>query len=253
VLEEEPSLLTLEALGGDPEAQRYLEFNRFEGVTYFNREALELLLEALELLGKVRSEATGAAWKALLEPVARLAEEVGYEADAFFARLDRMARAAKPGLGRAAPKANPAKPVKGSPTAAKSKRAKTAVQADPAVTAPVSPEQSLAAQANLSAPTATPKTRSPKVQPESQLIPDDLTRIEGIGPKIAAALRAAGITTFAVLAKARETELRKALLAAGLRSAPRLETWAKQARYLAKGDEAGLERYVKKLAARRTR
>jgi predicted flap endonuclease-1-like 5' DNA nuclease/glycosidase len=253
VLEEEPSLLTLEALGGDPEAQRYLEFNRFEGVTYFNREALELLLEALELLGKVRSEATGAAWKALLEPVARLAEEVGYEADAFFARLDRMARAAKPGLGRAAPKANPAKPVKGSPTAAKSKRAKTAVQADPAVTAPVSPEQSLAAQANLSAPTATPKTRSPKVQPESQLIPDDLTRIEGIGPKIAAALRAAGITTFAVLAKARETELRKALLAAGLRSAPRLETWAKQARYLAKGDEAGLERYVKKLAAGRTR
>ena len=80
---------------------------------------------------------------------------------------------------------------------------------------------------------------------------DDLTRIEGIGPKMAAALQAAGIATFAQLAKAKEGGLRAALEAANLRFAPSLATWARQAAHLAKGDEKGFEAYTKKLTAGR--
>lgn len=75
---------------------------------------------------------------------------------------------------------------------------------------------------------------------------DDLKRIKGIGPKIAAALQAAGIRTFAELAKADKRTLQRALRSAGLRSARGLETWARQAAYLAKGDEQGLAKYLKR-------
>ena len=80
---------------------------------------------------------------------------------------------------------------------------------------------------------------------------DDLTRIKGIGPKMSAALQAAGISTFAALAKSKQAELKGVLEAAGLRFAPSLATWAKQASYLAKGDQKGFEVYTKKLAASR--
>jgi predicted flap endonuclease-1-like 5' DNA nuclease len=62
--------------------------------------------------------------------------------------------------------------------------------------------------------------------------PDKLTRIGGIGPKIALALNAAGITTFAELAAADESLLRAAITGAGLRLAPSLSTWPKQAQAL---------------------
>lgn len=62
---------------------------------------------------------------------------------------------------------------------------------------------------------------------------DDLTRIDGIGPKTAAALAAAGLGTFAALADASDDELRLALRAAGARASANLPTWAGQARALA--------------------
>lgn len=62
---------------------------------------------------------------------------------------------------------------------------------------------------------------------------DDLTRIDGIGPKTAAALAAAGLGTFAALADASEDALRAALRAAGARASANLPTWAAQARALA--------------------
>jgi predicted flap endonuclease-1-like 5' DNA nuclease len=80
---------------------------------------------------------------------------------------------------------------------------------------------------------------------------DDLTRIEGIGAKMATALEAAGITTFAALSRANPSTLRQALEAAGLRFAPSLPTWARQARYLEKGDEAGFKAYTDGLVAGR--
>ena len=61
---------------------------------------------------------------------------------------------------------------------------------------------------------------------------DDLTRIEGVGPKIGAALAAAGLATFAAVAAAAEDDLRGALTASGLRFAPSLPTWSQQARKL---------------------
>ncbi|NWF68197.1 MAG: ATP synthase F1 subunit gamma [Chloroflexi bacterium] len=80
---------------------------------------------------------------------------------------------------------------------------------------------------------------------------DDLTRIEGIGPKIAAALKAAGLHTFGQLAQASEDELKAAIQAAGLRLAPSLPTWAEQASYAASGNWDGLKALQKTLVGGR--
>ncbi len=64
--------------------------------------------------------------------------------------------------------------------------------------------------------------------------PDDLTIIEGIGPKIASTLQAAGITSFAQLANADISQLDQILKAAGLRLA-NPGSWADQARLAAEG------------------
>jgi len=81
--------------------------------------------------------------------------------------------------------------------------------------------------------------------------PDDLTRIEGIGPKMSAALIAAGIDTYAKLADTREDDLRNAIKSQGMRFAPSLTTWAEQAGYAAKGDWAGLATMQQNLKAGR--
>lgn len=80
---------------------------------------------------------------------------------------------------------------------------------------------------------------------------DDLTVIEGIGPKMSAALIAAGIDTFAKLAVADETILRAAISAAGMRFAPSLTTWPQQASYAARGDWDGLKKLTDTLTAGR--
>jgi predicted flap endonuclease-1-like 5' DNA nuclease len=68
--------------------------------------------------------------------------------------------------------------------------------------------------------------------------PDDLTRIEGIGPKIASVLQGAGITTFAQLADANPEDLAAILEAADprLRRLADPTTWPEQAA-LAAADE----------------
>lgn len=71
--------------------------------------------------------------------------------------------------------------------------------------------------------------------------PDDLKKIEGIGPKMARALNDAGIFTFAQLADANEEQLTQAVEDAGMRFAPSLPTWAEQAGYADKGDWDGLQ------------
>lgn len=80
---------------------------------------------------------------------------------------------------------------------------------------------------------------------------DDLERIEGIGPKMAAALHAAGIHTFGQLAEADDEARRAAIEAAGLTFAPSLVTWGRQARLLADGDEAGFLELTERLVAGR--
>lgn len=64
---------------------------------------------------------------------------------------------------------------------------------------------------------------------------DDLTRIEGIGPKISSLLQAAGITSFARLAETDQERLAQILQDANLRLA-KPGTWPEQARLAAAGD-----------------
>jgi len=63
---------------------------------------------------------------------------------------------------------------------------------------------------------------------------DDLTLIEGIGPKIKSVLYAAGLHTFADVAKTEVEELRQILLASGLR-VNNPATWPQQATLAAEG------------------
>ena len=71
--------------------------------------------------------------------------------------------------------------------------------------------------------------------------PDDLRRIEGIGPKISNVLQDAGITTFAQLAATETDRLREILSEGGIRIA-NPGTWPEQARLAAAGDWDGLKK-----------
>lgn len=80
-------------------------------------------------------------------------------------------------------------------------------------------------------------------EPAAPARPDDLKRIEGIGPKIASVLQAGGILTYAQLADSDPDQLRQILV----ESDPRLgritkpDTWPEQASLAAAGDWDGLE------------
>jgi predicted flap endonuclease-1-like 5' DNA nuclease len=76
---------------------------------------------------------------------------------------------------------------------------------------------------------------------KGQTVEDDLTLIEGIGPKSAEALKAAGIATFAQMAKLSPAELEKAVKDRKVRLVGSTETWPKQAELAAKGDLTALE------------
>ncbi len=69
--------------------------------------------------------------------------------------------------------------------------------------------------------------------PPPPVEPDDLTRIEGIGPKYASVLVEAGLTTFAQLAEMKPAQLQEIIRAATGR-APDPEGWIRQAASLSK-------------------
>ncbi len=73
------------------------------------------------------------------------------------------------------------------------------------------------------------------------LIPDDLTELEGIGPKVAKLLNGLGITTFKGLAEADLGKLREALDAAGYKYMEPAG-WVEQAALAAAGDAEGLKK-----------
>lgn len=81
---------------------------------------------------------------------------------------------------------------------------------------------------------------------EVKVTPDDLTKLEGIGPKVARVLNEAGITTFAALAQANPSELQKALSAAGMQMMDP-EGWIEQAALAAKSDWEGLQKLQEEL------
>ncbi|MDM4718988.1 helix-hairpin-helix domain-containing protein [Micromonospora sp. WMMA1363] len=109
--------------------------------------------------------------------------------------------------------------------------------AEPAATEPAATEPA------ATEPVAVPAPRRPVVIPPGRStsdagVGDDFRRIQGIGPKMAAALHAAGIRTYRQLAELDESSLRGTIRAAGLRAAPGLATWPQQAQVLADNQPA---------------
>ncbi len=74
------------------------------------------------------------------------------------------------------------------------------------------------------------------------LQPDDLTLIEGIGPKINTILHTAGVNTFTQLAALEPEKIMEILTAAGIRLAD-AKTWPEQARMAAAGEMERLRAY----------
>jgi large subunit ribosomal protein L21 len=94
------------------------------------------------------------------------------------------------------------------------------------------------------------KVKVAAAQPEVQGEADDLVRIEGIGPKVAEALNAAGITTFAALAESNVEDIQNILTEAGLKMMSP-EGWIDQAKLAAEGDWKGFEKLQAKLVGGR--
>jgi len=82
---------------------------------------------------------------------------------------------------------------------------------------------------------------------------DELTTIEGLGPKSAQALHAAGVTTFAQIASSTAEELEDIVkVKGGVRVLDgQTKTWPKQAQLLVDGDEAGFKKYTDHLVGGR--
>ena len=96
------------------------------------------------------------------------------------------------------------------------------------------------------APAKEPAAKAADAEPSE---PDDLTRIEGIGPKIASVLQEAGIKTFVQLAESSAEQLERIMVDAGGNLANLADpgTWPTQAKIAAKGKWVALERYQERL------
>jgi len=82
--------------------------------------------------------------------------------------------------------------------------------------------------------TVKPEAKKTKAVAEKAIVSDDLTKIEGIGKKIAELLKAENISTFSELSKATPKKLRAILDAAGNKfSIHEPATWPKQAKLAA--------------------
>ncbi len=88
---------------------------------------------------------------------------------------------------------------------------------------------------------AVAQAEAPVTPPAPAAAPDDLTLIEGIGPKVASALHAAGITTFAQVAAMTPEQLEQTLREQGVRLVGSTATWPEQARLAAAGDLTALQ------------
>lgn len=94
---------------------------------------------------------------------------------------------------------------------------------------------------------AQPKTEpEQEPEPEEASEPDDLSRIEGVGPKVAGLLNDAGITTFAALAETDVDKLNQ-LLEENELQFMEAESWPQQAALAAKGDWNAFEKLTAEL------
>ena len=118
----------------------------------------------------------------------------------------------------------------------------------PAVSVPVVH----AAAGSASAPAASAKPaaakKAAKGRGKARDGSDDLELIEGVGPKIAELLKAAGIDTFDALAKAPVAKVHEVLEAGGSNfNLAKPDTWAEQAALAASGDWAAFDKLTEAL------
>lgn len=95
----------------------------------------------------------------------------------------------------------------------------------------------LTSRRNGSQPEVWNESQAPAAHKE----PDDLTKLEGIGPKVAKVLNEAGITTFDELARANAAEVQKKLNDAGLQMM-NPDGWIEQAKLAAQGEMGALKK-----------
>jgi large subunit ribosomal protein L30 len=103
---------------------------------------------------------------------------------------------------------------------------------------------------------ATTKTSAPKASASTSSLPakylnkdgsEDITKVEGVGPKTKTILIEAGIDSFAKIAAKTPDEIRDIVKNGGGRSVPSIDTWPEQAALLASGDVEGFEKLAQEL------
>ena len=129
--------------------------------------------------------------------------------------------------------AKPAKKAEPKKAAPKAKAEKPAAKAAPkakaaAPKAKAAPKKEAAPKAK-----AAPKTKAAPKKTTAKAKKDDLKKIEGIGPKIAETLTAAGVATFADLAKTKPAKISEII--SGVRGNHVPDTWPEQAKLAADG------------------
>ncbi len=89
---------------------------------------------------------------------------------------------------------------------------------------------------------AAPAAASPAASPAPATGMDDLRRIKGVGPKLAALLQSLGVTSYAQIAAWTEADIDRVDAQLGTFAGRiRRDSWVEQAQFLAAGDAAGFE------------
>ena len=122
------------------------------------------------------------------------------------------------------------------------KGAKKAKAAEPKKAAPKKEAAPKAAPKAKASPKAAPKKAA---APKTSAKPDDLKKVEGIGPKIASTLVAAGISTFAELAKTKPAKISEIITE--VRGNHVTDTWPAQAKLAAEGKWDELKKWQDEL------
>jgi predicted flap endonuclease-1-like 5' DNA nuclease/glycosidase len=240
----------LNAWTADSDAGFALGMNTYEGTTYLGQVQLEATLDdALEIVAFLGTEKEFAK---LATSLKNDAKKAGYKLELLM-NVKKVARGKTVQAKTTTSKTKTPKTPK-TATTSKTKLSIKAQQAAPLQIQDIKPKKTTTKTSSESkkivdvapdqAPklkkTATKTSSTPKPQkPLNPKTPDNLERIEGIGPKFASALLEAGIKSFSQLAKAKPAKLEKILSEAGLRKPASVSTWAEQAALLVSGDEAG--------------
>jgi large subunit ribosomal protein L17 len=170
--------------------------------------------------------------------VIKLGKRVGDNAELAMIELVDYNEIYGKGIGEAAPAAKKTR------RAGRSKKSTATQEQQPAVEETQSASQS--------SETAVETSEAPVAQPEAKESGDDLTKIEGIGPKAAEALHEAGITTFAKLAESKAEEIKDILEKSGGNfNAQDPTSWPEQSQLAAEGKWDELKELQDKLNAGR--